>query len=844
MKIKNRIMRLIPIIVIVVALWSCGKSRDVESGVSWELAQLHSQSVSNVNYELEFNIPGSLDSIVRATEKISFKYLSSQDLQIDFKADSVQQICRVELFGKPVKWFYLNEHIVIPNRFLSDSVSVEIEFIAGNRSLNRNPEFMYTLAVPDRARTIYPCFDQPDIKSCYKLRLSVPEEWVAVSNSRVIDVTSPIEGIKRYEFESSLPLSTYHFSFVTGKFECYSEVRNGDTVNLYYRETDPYKVAQVVDAVDLTFKSIDWLENYTGIPMPYTKSDMVVIPGFQFGGMEHPGAILYADHVVFKEKNATPEEYFQRASTIAHENTHLWFGDLVTMKWFNDVWTKEVFANYISAKIIEPEFPELDHNLNFMTSYIAPALAEDRTSGTNAIQQELDNMQNAGLLYGNIIYDKAPVMMRNLEEMMGKERFRAAIQEYLRSFYHANATWDDLIAIMSTHAPELNIEEFSRVWVKEKGMPHLQLSLDSNKLVVEHIDPEGRGLVWPQSFHVLVMDTNRGTGNEQRVNINIYKGEIPLRHDEGENLTLLIPNINGMGYGRITSPDIDYVVKQWHNTMTTREMQPMLMQLYEAYLNGEIEYNGYYNSLMNGIKLVTDVQICNTVVNHLFTLLADAPDELREKIENDLFELSSSHKNSVIRGYIYRNLSTACGSDKYVNHFYNVWRGRTNSELTDNNYINLALSLAIKMPDSADYIIETQRGRITNQDVLRRYDFVSPACSSDTVVMDSVFNALLVAENRAVEPWVQSALSYLNSRYREPYSNKYILPALMELQEVQRTGDIFFPKGWCGALLSGHRSKEALQIVQDFLNDNPNYPQLLKTKLLQSVYNLERIARQ
>ncbi len=827
----NRVVSIIALLFVAVVFFSCGKHEHIETGVSWELAQMRSANIKNVHYDLEFYIPESLDSMVRAKEILSFNYLSDRDLQIDFKADSIEQIIDIKLFGEPVEWYYRNEHIVVPGKFLSDSVSLEIDFIAGDRSLNRNPEYMYTLAVPDRARTIYPCFDQPDMKSIYKLSLNTPDGWVAVSNSRFMD-------------QPSLPLSTYHFSFVAGKFECYTEVRGGDTVNMYYRETDPYKVAQVADVVDLTFKSVAWLEDYTGIPMPYTKNDLIAIPGFQFGGMEHPGAILYADHVVFKEKNATPEDYFQRASTIAHENIHLWFGDLVTMKWFNDVWTKEVFANYISAKIIEPEFPELDHNLNFMTSYIEPALAEDRTSGTNAIQQELDNMQNAGLLYGNIIYDKAPVMMRNLEEMMGSERFRAAIQEYLSTYYHSNATWDDLIAIMSAHAPELDIEGFSHVWVKEKGMPHLKLSLDSSKLIVEHVDPEGRGLVWPQSFHVLVMDMASGIGNEQRVDIDIYKGEIPLRHNEGENFTLLIPNINGMGYGRITTPNIDYVLKYWHSTMTNRERQPMLMQLYEAYLNQEIEYTDYYNSLLKGIKLVTDVQICNTIVNHLFTLLADAPDELRERIENDLFELSISHKNSVIRGLIYRGLSTACGSDKYVNYFYNVWKGRTNKELTDNNYINLALSLAIKMPDSAEYIIETQRGRIINPDVLRRYDFVSPACSSDTLVMDSVFNALLVAENRAVEPWVQSALSYLNSRYREPYSNKYILPALMELQEVQRTGDIFFPKGWCASLLSGHRSPEALQIVMDFLNDNPDYPQLLKTKLLQAVYNLERIARQ
>lgn len=828
---------LFAIVIASVLIEACSSDTQLESGVSYELAKWRSEAISDLHYDMEFYIPSSLSDDVVGRATLSFDYCGNEDLPVDFKADSVNQILEVSIEGKPIEWSYADEHIILPVKYLDKRCEISIDFIAGNRSLNRSEEYLYTLAVPDRARTIYPCFDQPDIKSRYTLKLYLPESWVAISGSRQIGEALSMNGAKCCKFETSLPMSTYHFAFVAGKFECYSEVRGADTVNFYYRETDPYKVGQVKDVVDLTYNSVAWLEDYTGISMPYTKNDLVAIPGFQFGGMEHPGAIFYADNVLFKEKNATPEDYFQRASTIAHENTHLWFGDLVTMKWFNDVWTKEVFANYISAKIIEPEFPELDHNLNFMTSYIEPAMAEDRTSGTNAIQQQLDNMQRAGLLYGNIIYDKAPVMMRNLEHLMGSERFRAAIQEYLKSFYHANATWDDLIAIMASHAPEIDIERFSQVWVKEKGMPHIIFTLDGNSLRVEQSDPYNRGLVWPQTIKVALVDSC-GKRDELSVAIESQSFTIPL----SEHYVAIVPNIDGMGYGRITA-NIDYLLDNWEASPTKLEKQAVLIQLYEAYLNGELNGYDYYKSLLTGVKGIEDVQVSYSIVNQLFTLLTDASEEMREEMEDELFALVSSHRNGVIRGVIYRGLATACGSDKYIAHYYKVWSEGNDSQLTENNYINLALSLAIKMPEEASSIIDTQRGRIKNGDVLRRYDFVSPACSSDKVVMDSVFNALLVAENRAVEPWVQSALSYLNSRYREPYSNKYLLPALMELQEVQRTGDIFFPKGWCGSLLSGHRSEEALQIVHDFLSDNPDYPQLLKTKLLQSVYNLERIVR-
>ena len=129
---------------------------------------------------------------------------------------------------------------------------------------------------------------------------------------------------------------------------------------------------------------------------------------------------LYNDTQMFLSENPTPDEELRRTQLIAHETAHMWFGDLVTMNWFDDVWTKEVFANYFAALITEPLFPQVNHQLNWMKTYTAASLSEDRTPGTTAIRQPLDNLQNAGLIYGQIIYNKAPVMMVKLVESMGK----------------------------------------------------------------------------------------------------------------------------------------------------------------------------------------------------------------------------------------------------------------------------------------------------------------------------------------------------------------------------------------------------------------------------------------
>ena len=159
--------------------------------------------------------------------------------------------------------------------------------------------------------------------------------------------------------------------------------------------------------------------------------------------------------------------------------------------------------------------------------------------------------------------------------------------------------------------------------------------------------------------------------------------------------------------------------------------------------------------------------------------------------------------------------------------------------LSERDYINLSYLLALHLPEQADEIVATQLNRITNPDRQAEYRFISPAVSADRTVRDSVFQSLLKAENRRVEPWVSSSLSLLNHRLREQESLPYIRPALMVLPEVQRTGDIFFPSAWLRVLLGGHTSLEALQEVDCFRQEEmPRWSPLLQSKFLQQAHHL------
>lgn len=208
-------------------------------------------------------------------------------------------------------------------------------------------------------------------------------------------------------------LSPPTFLLAAGKFQRKTATIDGRTMNALYRETDPEKVKQLDKCFAEAAWSIRWLENYTGIAYPFSKYDFVVLPGYQFGGMEHPGAIQFNARTIFLGAQPTEDDELRRFQLISHETAHMWFGDLVTMRWFDDVWTKEVFANFMASKMAADQFPHVNHELNFLKDHYPLALSIDRTEGTHPIQQQLDNLKNAGLLYGHIIYHKAPIMMQN-----------------------------------------------------------------------------------------------------------------------------------------------------------------------------------------------------------------------------------------------------------------------------------------------------------------------------------------------------------------------------------------------------------------------------------------------
>ncbi len=818
----------------------------IEPGVSHELAKNRKKNISNVNYKLSFSVPERQTAAITGVILIKFDWnKNGKDLILDFQ-NSPKQVLSVLTNEKNNAYTFKNEHIIIPDESLIEGTNmIDIEFIAGNSSLNRNETFLYTLFVPDKASIAFPCFDQPDIKAKYELELSIPEKWVAMSNGSIV-LEKAENGIRNYKFTETAPISTYHFGFIVGEFEKLSKTKNGRTINFYHREQAREKVEKNVDTIfEMHFMAIEWMENYTGIKYPFKKLDFAAIPSFQFSGMEHVGAIYYRNSRMFLSESASIEDILKRATVITHEVSHMWFGDLVTMKWFDDVWLKEVYAELLAAKMVNPMFKDMNHDLNFITSNYPRAYQTDRTVGTHPVQQKLDNLKFAGTLYGDIIYYKAPIVMAKLERIVGEKALQDGLKEYLNSYKYGNAAWGDLIQILDKYT-EIDLSDWSKTWVEQDGMPIISSKIEYgedgkiSKFTVRQKDALDKGREWKQNFEVLWYKN----GEYKLFPVYMDREEVAVAEIVGlEEPDFILLNGGGYGYGYF---ELDEKSKQFllNNISSVNDelvRAITYITLFEELVNYNIEPKEFVGKMVTSLKKEAVKENIQLSLDNLekcwwFFLNQKERIELAKEVEGELFNLAENTAKMEVKSAVFQVLMSVFISREAQDYFYQLWKNEERFyglKPSGTDYSTMALALSLRDYPNADTILKEQLDRIEDCERKEKMAFIMPSVSTDEKVRDEFFNSLQKKENRKQEIWVRSGLYYLNHPLRAEYSVKYLPKTLEMLEEIQKTGDVFFPKNWLAYSIGRYNTTEAAKIVTQFLDENPDYNENLKAKILQ-----------
>ena len=463
-------------------------------------------------------------------------------------------------------------------------------------------------------------------------------------------------------------------------------------------------------------------------------------------------------------------------------------------------------------------------------------------------------LKDAGSLYGSIIYAKAPIVMRQLEEILGADELREGLREYLRRFAFANATWEDLIQILDRRTDE-DLAAWSRVWVDAPGRPTIETDLQVEagkvaRLAFSQSDPRGRPLRWNQQLQVALgyehgARINVVSMNASSVELPSVRG-LPVPH-------YVLPNGEGSGYGlfKLDPATKMYFLNHLPEIGDAVTRGTAWLTLWDDMLEGGVAPRELFDLALRALPEEREEQNVERILGYAQELywrfLSGAERSAAAgRLEKAILGGMTAASGISLKSAYFNTFRRIVASTQGLNYLERVWNQREKVPglaFAETDYINMAQELALRNVAGTEAILREQSARIANPDRKARFAFVTPALSPDPAIRDTFFASLARVENRAREPWVRDALTFLNHPLRRDHAERYIRPSLERLQEIQRTGDIFFPLDWTGATLSGHNSRSAADAVTAFLGSQKDYPPRLRRVIEQSADQLFRAAR-
>jgi puromycin-sensitive aminopeptidase len=362
--------------------------------------------------------------------------------------------------------------------------------------------YAFTQCEAADARRIFPCFDEPAFKARFHVAVTAPESETVLGNAPVAREQPLRDGRRTVHFEPTPPLSTYLFALAVGPLEA-SEVRHVGSTPIRIWHV-PGKGHLTAFALEAGAESLARLEDYFGIAYPYTKLDLVAVPDFEAGAMENAGAVFFRETLLLIDPaTVSLPERKRAAEVIAHELAHMWYGDLVTMAWWDDLWLNEAFATWMSYRVVDEWRPEWRMWQGFEHDR-AGALGLDGLASTHPIYAPVHSVAQATENFDLITYEKGAAVVRMIEQYLGADAFRDGVRRYMTRHREGNAVADDLWRALGETSGS-DVTRVARAWIEQPGFPLVTLARDGGRLRVRQerffADPgvaaEKRRQRWP-----------------------------------------------------------------------------------------------------------------------------------------------------------------------------------------------------------------------------------------------------------------------------------------------------------------------------------------------------------
>ena len=414
------------------------------------------------------------------------------------------------------------------------------------------------------ARRAFPCWDEPACKATFQLTLNIPANMVTVSNTPIIQQAGLDAGYKSVMFGRTPIMSTYLMAFIVGDLTYIEqEAVNNTTVGVW---TTRGKEEQGRFALETSARMLSFFNDYFGIPYPLEKLDHIAIPDFAAGAMENWGCITYRETALLVDPENSSAGTRQRvAEVVAHEMAHMWFGDLVTMEWWDDLWLNESFASWMGTKATDWAFPEWEMWTQFVNMDTNRALSLDGLKNSHPIEQEVKDPAEISQLFDAISYSKGASVIRMLEQFLTPEVFRQGLHHYLDANQYSNARTEHLWAALED-ASKLPVTAIMNTWTGQMGYPvlrvethesgdNLELSLSQERFVYDNLlgESEPEGLVW----QVPVGVAQSGSGEGASLVMDAPQARIQMPRPSGSDSWFKV-NPSQTGFFRVNYSEEDW----------------------------------------------------------------------------------------------------------------------------------------------------------------------------------------------------------------------------------------------------------------------------------------------
>jgi aminopeptidase N len=632
------------------------------SSLSHEMAWLRARQLGKVTYVLWFGLDATSENYEgRVVANFELKDMKktipadvmkdvrdvAQIVALDFEGGQIESI---GINGTPVNLTDKNSHFkarydghriyfhtseLNPSGANRIAIAFTQKFSTDGRGLHRfkDPEdgkvYLYTQSEPYDAHLIFPCFDQPDLKASYELTVEAPPEWQIVSNTMERDV-STVDGRKSWAFPPSPVFSTYLFELAAGPYSMWKSDHDGIPLRLFARQSLK-KYVDPNEWFNTTSKGLEYYVNYFGYPYPYAKLDQLMVPEFNNGGMENVAAITYTERFARRSKPTLAEKR-SLAGTVLHEIAHQWFGDLVTMRWWNGLWLNESFATFMESKALAEamEFPGSWQTIYRQKAY---ALHDDQLVTTHPIDVPMPDTESAEANFDSITYGKGAAVLQQLHFYLGDDDFREGLQRYFMKYALRNTTTHDFIKMLS-EASGKNLAQWQKQWLTSAGVNGLRADWTCNANgeiskfnLIQSPAIEGNPELRSHKTQIALYDS-KGNGalrlrNKGVVDVTYSQAETPVTKLIGKPCpSFVFPNHEELDYAKV---ELDPVSLELARKNVARFETPLMRQtvwhtLRQMVVDGKMRPQDYFDAFLTQGVLERDPDILRSLLSDTMNL--------------------------------------------------------------------------------------------------------------------------------------------------------------------------------------------------------------------------------